>query len=116
MRHFAATTQGVVLTVCLVLCGFLAVAPHTAFARQAMSSSSSATPGPLVNINTATAAQFEALPGIGPKTAARILEFRQKNGNFKKIEELMNVRGIGEKNFLRIKPQLTLAAPKGEPQ
>jgi competence protein ComEA len=68
----------------------------------------------IVNINTAAAAEFEGLPGIGAKTAARIIEYRQKNGPFKKVEELMNVRGIGEKNFLKLRPQLTVAAPKAE--
>jgi competence protein ComEA len=66
----------------------------------------------IVNINSASAAEFEALPGIGPKTAARIVEYRQKNGPFKKVEELMNVRGLGEKNFLKLKAQLTLGAAK----
>ena len=66
----------------------------------------------VVNINTATAADFEALPGIGAKTAARIVEYRQKNGPFKKVEELMNVRGLGEKNFLKLKAQLTIGATK----
>lgn len=67
---------------------------------------------PIVNINTATAAEFEALPGVGPKMAARIVEYRQKNGPFKKVEELMNVRGLGEKNFLKLKGQLTLGPAK----
>src|SRR5262249_4968036 len=66
----------------------------------------------IVNVNTASAAEFEALPGVGPKLAARIIEYRQKNGPFKKIEELMNVRGLGEKNFLKLKPQLTLGSTK----
>jgi competence protein ComEA len=66
----------------------------------------------VVNINTASVAEFEVLPGIGAKTAARIVEYRQKNGPFKKIEELMNVRGIGEKNFLKLKAQLTVAQSK----
>ncbi|MBE3132383.1 MAG: helix-hairpin-helix domain-containing protein, partial [Acidobacteria bacterium] len=47
----------------------------------------------LVNLNTATSAQLETLPGVGPKLAARIIEQRQKTGGFKKIEELMNVMG-----------------------
>ena len=67
-----------------------------------------------VNLNTASATEFEALPGIGAKTAARIIEYRQKNGPFKKVEELMNVRGIGEKNFLKLKPQITIASAKAE--
>ena len=64
----------------------------------------------IVNLNTATAAQLETLPGIGQKTAERILEYRQKNGNFKKIEELMNVKGIGEKSFLKMKDRLTVGS------
>ena len=47
---------------------------------------------------------------LGAKTATRIVEYRQKNGPFKKIEELMNVRGVGEKNFLKLKPQITVTA------
>ena len=71
-------------------------------------------PAATVNINTASAADLEALPGIGAAMAARIVEYRQKNGPFKKIEDLMNVRGLGEKNFLKLKPQLTLAPAKTE--
>jgi competence protein ComEA len=56
-----------------------------------------------VNLNTATAAQIASLPGVGPKAAQRIIEYRQKSGGFKKIEELMNVKGIGEKSFLKLK-------------
>ena len=64
----------------------------------------------IVNLNSATVAQIAALPGIGLKTAELVVEYRQKNGPFKKIEEVMNVRGIGEKSFLRIKDRLTVAA------
>ena len=67
-----------------------------------------------VNINTASATDLEGLPGVGAKTAARIVEYRQKNGPFKKVEELMNVRGLGEKNFLKLKPQLTVGAAKAD--
>ena len=68
----------------------------------------------IVNLNTASATDLEGLPGIGAKTAARIVEYRQKNGPFKKVEELMNVRGIGEKNFLKLKPQITIAPAKAD--
>ena len=67
-----------------------------------------------VNLNTATAAELEGLPGVGPKTAERIIEYRQKNGGFKKIEDLMNVKGIGEKSFLKLKPRLSVAPSKPE--
>lgn len=62
----------------------------------------------IVNLNTASAAELEKLPGVGATTAARIVEYRQKKGPFKKIEELMNVQGIGEKSFLKLKPQITV--------
>ncbi len=64
----------------------------------------------IVNLNTATAAQIATLPGIGLKTAELIVQYRQKNGNFKKIEEIMNVRGIGEKSFLKLKDRITVTA------
>jgi comEA protein len=65
-----------------------------------------------LNLNTATTAQLETLPGIGPAVAARIIEHRQKNGGFKKVEELMNVKGIGEKSFLKIKALVAVTPPK----
>lgn len=68
----------------------------------------------IVNLNSASATDLEGLPGIGAKTAARIVEYRQKNGPFKKVEELMNVRGVGEKNFLKLKPQITVTAAKAD--
>jgi competence protein ComEA len=66
----------------------------------------------LVNLNTASVAQLEALPGIGKSTAERILEYREKSGGFKKVEDLMNVRGIGEKSFLKLKPLITVSSAK----
>ena len=65
-----------------------------------------------VNLNSASVAQLQTLPGIGASTAQRIVEYRQKNGSFKKIEELMNVKGIGEKSFLKLKPLITVTAEK----
>ena len=69
-----------------------------------------AKPALIVNINTAGPTELQQLPGIGERTAARIVEYRQKNGPFKKIEELMNVQGIGEKSFLKLRTQLTVEA------
>jgi competence protein ComEA len=66
-----------------------------------------------VNINTASIEQLTTLPGVGPKLAARIVEYRQKSGTFRSPQELMNVKGVGEKNFAKIEPWLTVAeAPK----
>ena len=65
-----------------------------------------------VNLNTATAEQLATIPGVGPKMAERIIDYRQKNGGFKKVEDLMNVSGVGEKSFLKMKPLITVTAPK----
>src|ERR1700752_1934541 len=94
-----------------VAAGVIAQA-HPAGAQTSTSRSAKAALVANVNINTASAPELEALPGIGQKTAERIIEYRQKNGPFKKVEELMNVRGVGEKNFLKLKPQLSVGAPK----
>jgi len=91
-------------------------APALAVAQDKPADAKAAPAPPLLNLNTAPAEQLERLPGVGPKTAARIIEYRQKNGGFKKIEELMNVRGIGEKAFLKMKNQLTVTAPKAASQ
>lgn len=61
-----------------------------------------------ININTASAEELQKLPRIGPKVALRIIEFRKQNGPFKKTEELMKVRGIGEKMFAKLKDQIVV--------
>ncbi len=61
-----------------------------------------------VNINTATQNELETLPQIGPKIAQRILEFRKEHGNFKSLEELMNVKGIGEKTYAKMKDRIKI--------
>jgi comEA protein len=86
----------------------LALATAPAYALQAA-------PKAKININTAPAADLEALPRIGPKVAQRIVDFRTKNGGFKRIEDIMKVQGIGEKIFDEIKELITVgaeAAPK----
>ncbi len=67
---------------------------------------------PALNLNTATQADLEKLPGVGAATAKQILDYRQKNNGFKKVEELMNIKGIGEKSFLKLKPLVTVAPAK----
>jgi competence protein ComEA len=102
-----------IVTVVLLVLG-LAVATAAAQDAPRRSSPTSSASAP-INLNTATVAQLESLPGIGKATAERILEYRQKNGSFKKVEDLMNVRGVGEKSFLTLKPLITVAPAKGEP-
>jgi competence protein ComEA len=65
-----------------------------------------------LNLNTASAAELQALPGVGASTAKLIVDHRSKNGGFKKVEELMNIKGIGEKSFLKLKPLVTVGSEK----
>jgi competence protein ComEA len=98
----------------------LAVLAGSAAAQQPAPASKAETraskPATVVNINTATAAELQELPGVGAKTAARIVDYRTKKGPFRKIEELMNVQGVGEKSFLKLRPQLTVGAPSSPAQ
>ena len=59
-----------------------------------------------VNINEADQAQLETLNGIGPSKAQKIIQYREENGDFQSIEELMNVSGIGEKTFEGLREQI----------
>ncbi len=61
-----------------------------------------------VSINTADEAGLVQVPGIGPKTAAAIVEYRKSIGSFTSIEQLLEVKGIGEKKLAKMKPYLTL--------
>ena len=89
--------------------------PALVSAQQEPAAQAPAKAAATVNLNTATADQLDSLPGVGPAMAARILEYRQKNGGFKKIEELMNIKGIGEKNFLKLKPLVVVTPAKTTP-
>ena len=66
-----------------------------------------APPGP-VNLNTATLEELDALPGVGPATAQKIIDYRTENGGFKSIDDLKNVSGIGDVKFAALKDAVTL--------
>ena len=61
-----------------------------------------------ININTASLSQLESLPGIGSTYAQRIVEYRNNHGSFSKIEDIMNISGIGPKLFEKIKDQISI--------
>jgi len=61
-----------------------------------------------ININAASQSELETLPGIGPSTASKIVNYRNENGNFKKVEDIMNVPGIGEAKFNSLKDYISI--------
>ena len=65
--------------------------------------------GKVVNINTASVEQLTLLPRVGSVVAQRIVDFREKNGRFKSLEDLMLVQGVGEKVFELIRPYIALS-------
>lgn len=65
-------------------------------------------PGELINLNTATAGQLDALPGVGPVLAQRIVDHRTAHGSFRSVDELREVDGIGETRFQRLKKLVTV--------
>lgn len=67
--------------------------------------------GKKININQASSAQLALLPRVGAKAAERIVEYRKAHGSFGQAEELMEVKGIGEKLFLQLKPYIALSGP-----
>lgn len=86
------------------------VVPEAGAAAAAPAGRDSAAPGAAgpVSINSATADQLTQLDGVGPKTAQKIIDYREAHGGFKNIEELMEVPGIGPAKFEQIKNQVTL--------
>lgn len=92
----------------LTLLVILAMAAVSTVSLKAAEKPAAATGGKLVNINTADAGQLVSLPQVGPKMAQRILDFRKTNGSFKRVQDLMKVKGIGEKVFAKLQPLITI--------
>lgn len=72
------------------------------------SSQSKSTKSSKININTATQAELESLPGIGPSTATKIINYRKENGRFNSIEDIKKVSGIGDSKYSQIKDLVTI--------
>jgi competence protein ComEA len=66
----------------------------------------------LLDINVATMAEFEELPGIGPALARKIVEFRKQNGSFRTVDDLLKIRGIGEKSLARFRDRIVAGKSK----
>jgi competence protein ComEA len=83
----------------LSLAGIIGAPPALAADRDA---------GGRVNINSADVEELTDLPGIGPAYAQRIVDYRKEYGPFKTIEDLLNVRGIGDRTFEKIRDRITV--------
>jgi len=70
--------------------------------------SSSSDVGGLINLNTASLSQLDSLDGIGPTYAQRIIDYREANGDFTSIDQIKNIKGIGDKKFEKIQDQITI--------
>jgi len=66
-----------------------------------------------LDLNTATQSELEGLPGIGPALAKRIIDFREDNGKFRRVEDLLNVRGIGKIRFEKLRPLIRVGGKSG---
>ncbi|HUK29869.1 MAG TPA: helix-hairpin-helix domain-containing protein [Candidatus Acidoferrum sp.] len=66
-----------------------------------------------VNINTANSEELQQVPGIGPATAQKILEMRKSYGAFKSVDDLLAIRGLGEKRLEKMRKYLTVGKPAG---
>jgi competence protein ComEA len=82
--------------------------PDPAPGASSVTPSAAASAGGKVNLNTATLADLDTLPGVGPATATAIIEYRRQHGPFLRIEDVMEVRGIGEKKFEAMKDRLVV--------
>ena len=99
MRNTVRSRLAIVLCLAIAAFGTLAAAPKSEDGNTAM------TP---VDLNRASAEQLQQLPGIGPALASRIVEFREKQGGFERVEDLLKVKGIGEKSFQKLRPHVTV--------
>ncbi|NKB87960.1 MAG: hypothetical protein GKS06_07050 [Acidobacteria bacterium] len=89
--------------------GASAPSPPAAFVQQEI-------PATPIDLNQASLETLQEVPGIGPAMAERILEWRRENGPFEKVEDLLNIRGIGEKTLEKLRPHVKVddgSAPGG---
>ena len=100
MTNFRDAFGRRILSVGLVLGLSLALAP--------VAESRTATKA--INLNTAGVAELKTLPGIGPKKALAIIEYRKANGPYKKVDDLLGVKGIGPKTLAKLRPLVTCGA------
>jgi competence protein ComEA len=105
--------------VCILLAGGLLFMPFlaargaapTTETKKAMKAPQA--PPPVIDINRASAQDFEKLPGIGPVIAGQIVAYREKHGPFRRVQDLLAVRRIGHKTWKEIRPYLKVSDGEG---
>ena len=89
---------------CLILLLFLLISFSTALAEKHP-------PAKPIDLNMANVKELQELPGVGPVTAQRIIDLREKSGRFHRVEDLLAVRGISQKKLDAMRPYVTVSAP-----
>ena len=115
MRYGVAAHHGLasllLLPVALMVCGCVKLPRHISNATAQIAGQTprqETASAPLVNLNTASPAELEKLPGIGQALAARIIAHRQQYGRFRRAEHLMMVRGISDRRFRALRALITV--------
>lgn len=109
-KHVNAWLRGIALAAALATGATIAAPGPTAMAQEEAGAEQPA-PGGVVNINTATPEQLQALPGIGASRAQAIVALRDQRGPFQRVEQIMLVRGVGRAMFRRLQPMLRVDGP-----
>ena len=73
-------------------------------------------PAKPLDLNAATIEQLEQLPGVGPRTAKEIVKFREKSGPFRRVEDLLVIRGITKRRLEQLRPYVTVTPPAAAPK
>jgi len=107
IHHSIQQWRGTMKKLCIALAVVLLALPSFAFASPPAAATEMVASAPL-NINQASAKELIKLPGIGKVTAERIIEFREANGPFVALEDLLKVNGVGKKTLAKIKNQISL--------
>jgi competence ComEA-like helix-hairpin-helix protein len=73
-------------------------------------------PSKPLDLNAATVQQLEQLPGVGPRTAEEIVKFREKSGPFRRVEDLLAIRGVTKRRLEKLRPYVTVTPPAAQPK
>jgi competence protein ComEA len=91
---------------------FILTAASLLFSFAALANAQKKSPANPVDLNSASVAELQQVPGIGPATAKSIVKFREKSGPFKRVEDLLAIRGISKRALERMRPYLTVVPPR----